>query len=308
MADDKALSEKIISQAEALQQWGAIEPYVTGVTSFVEEYREIIDGVGNVFAVVGFVWNIYSEIEKAKENAAQQQAMVTQIIRAVDGMITHATAEIKQHINQKEVQAALNSVMAVQQGFYHDVLPYAKTYPLTGVDIGHIVNLIEDSRKAIETLHALIPERANDCDGAAVLSLYRSLHAAVQCKLTMDRWHRGLTQAVITEAEYEMTRLIQVWVPVVRGLQGMSDRSFSPGIVYFHAGGHGRPEFTKYSYYYMGKAQPGSSSVRAPVSQAFIEARKAARNNAIPQEVYEWNSQPYRIMNELRELKDKVLV
>jgi hypothetical protein len=86
----------------------------------------------------------------------------------------------------------------------------------------------------------------------------------------------------------------------------MSDLSFSPGIVYFHVGGHGRPEFTKYSYYYKGKAQPGSGPNMAPVSQAFIEARKAARSKAIPQGVIEWNNHPYKIWEQLRVLKEKV--
>lgn len=82
MADDETLSETIINSAAALQKWKEIEPFTTEMTSLVNEYSEIIDGVGNVFAVVGFVWNIYSNMEKAKEDAAQQQPMVLQIQRA----------------------------------------------------------------------------------------------------------------------------------------------------------------------------------------------------------------------------------
>lgn len=221
-------------------------------------------------------------------------------------MITRATAEIKHHIDEKEVQAAVTAVNAVQRGFRHDVLPYAKTYPLTGFDMGPLDLLINDARKVIETLYALIEVRAKVGDGAAILILYRNLHAVVQCKLTMAKWRRGLTQAVVAEAQNEVNRLIPIWVHAVRGLWLMSDLSFSPGIVYFHVGGHGRPELTRYSYYYKGKAQPGSGSNKAPVSQAFINARKAARDNAIPQWLMEWNNFPYKIAGQLRELQNKV--
>jgi hypothetical protein len=219
-------------------------------------------------------------------------------------MISRATAEIEHHIDLKEVEAVVIATNAVQQGFRHDVLPYAKTFPLTGFDMGPLDHLINDARKVIETLHALIDERAKKGDGAAIIILYRNLHAVVQCKLAMDKWRRGLTQPVIAEAKYEMLRLLQVWVPVVRGLQYTSDLSFSQGIVYFHVGEHGLPEFTRYSYYYKGKAQPGSGSNKAPVSQAFIEARKAARSEAIPQGVNEWNIHANEIMKQLLELKE----
>jgi hypothetical protein len=76
MADDKTLSEKLLDSATALGKWKEMEPIVNEAKSLVNEYSEIIDGVGSVSAVVGFVWNIYSNMEKAKENAAQQQAMV----------------------------------------------------------------------------------------------------------------------------------------------------------------------------------------------------------------------------------------
>lgn len=221
-------------------------------------------------------------------------------------MITRATADIKHHIDQKEVAAAVNAVNAVQQGFLHDVLPYAKTYPLTGFDMGPLDSLINDARKAIEALYALIQSRSDVGDGAAILTLYRNLHAVVQCKLTMDKWRHGLTQAVVAEAWYEVTRLNAAWNPVIIGLWLMSDLSFSPGIVYFHVGGHGRPEFTKYSYYYKGKAQPGSGSNKAPVSQAFIEARKEARHNVIPQWVSQWETELAPVMTQLYQLKDKV--
>jgi adenylyl- and sulfurtransferase ThiI len=83
MADnDKKLSEKIIRTADALQNWDLVKPYAKEVTSLIKEYSEIIDGVGSVFSVVGFVWSIYSNMEKAKDTAAEQQAMVEQITQA----------------------------------------------------------------------------------------------------------------------------------------------------------------------------------------------------------------------------------
>ena len=328
MADDKTLSETIIDQATVLQQWDEMRPITDEVKSLVQEYSQLIDGISSAFAVVGFIWNIYSNMEKAKQSAAQQQNMVHQITRAgmfqpihiigrhlvrrvtncytVDGMINRATADIKHHFDKKEVEDAVNAVNAVQQGFRHDVLPYAKTFPLTGFDLAPLDHLINDARKVIETLHNLIAERAKDGDGAAIIVLYRNLHAVVQCKLTLDKWRRGLTQAVVDEAKYETTRLIQVWVPVVRGLEYMSDRSFSQGLVHFHVGGHGRPEFSKYSVYYQGKALPGGSSDKAAVSQLFIAVRKAARTNVIPKELFEWNSYPYKVLQQLQEFDDQV--
>ena len=82
MADDKTLSEKIIVAAEAAQKWETVAPLVTEMKSIVEEYSEVIDSFGQVFTIVGIVWNIYSDMEKAKREAAQQQAMVSQIINA----------------------------------------------------------------------------------------------------------------------------------------------------------------------------------------------------------------------------------
>lgn len=108
----------------------------------------------------------------------------------------------------------------------------------------------------------------------------------------------------MTERHMEILQVI--WVPVVQGLQRMSDNSFSPGIYKLHVGGRGRPEFTHYSYYYKGTAQPGGSSNLALVSQAFIAARKAGRSNAIPQELYEWNKKPYEIMQQVRRQHTKI--
>tara|TARA_R110002003_G_scaffold239_1_gene17192 strand:+ start:28945 stop:29616 length:672 start_codon:yes stop_codon:yes gene_type:complete len=223
-------------------------------------------------------------------------------------MISRATIELKHHFDEKEVDEAVMAVDAIQQGFREDVLPYAKTFPLTGFDLAPLDNWIKEARMVIVKLHTLIDKRAKVGDGAAIIVLYRNLHAVVQCQLTMNKWRWGVTQAVIESAEREMTRLIQVWVPVVRGLQLMSDKSFSPGIIEFHAGGNGRPEFWKYSYHYMGKQQPVHGSKMAPVSQAFIEARKTARENAIPKGVMEWNNHPYQVMKQLRELKKTVVI
>lgn len=82
MEDDKTLSERIITSADALRQWKEMKPLATEMTSLVEEYGAVIDGIGKVFAIVGFFWDIYSNMEKAKQDAAQQQAMVDQITRA----------------------------------------------------------------------------------------------------------------------------------------------------------------------------------------------------------------------------------
>lgn len=82
MADDKTLSETIIERSDALRSWEAMQPFVDEVKSLVEEYSEVIDGIGQFFSVVGFVWGIYSDMEKAKENAAQQKAMVDEITKA----------------------------------------------------------------------------------------------------------------------------------------------------------------------------------------------------------------------------------
>jgi hypothetical protein len=54
--------------------------------------------------------------------------------------------------------------------------------------MGPLDQLINEARKVIETLHALIAERAKVGDGAAIMILYRNLHAVVQCKL---RWTSG---------------------------------------------------------------------------------------------------------------------
>ena len=83
MADDKTLSETIIKDiAVVSQKWEAVKPFADEATSLVNEYSEWIDGFGKVFTVVGFFWDIYSDMEKAKENAAHQQAMVDNITKA----------------------------------------------------------------------------------------------------------------------------------------------------------------------------------------------------------------------------------
>lgn len=83
MADDKTLSETIINDiAVVSQKWEAMKPIADEPTSLVNEYSELIDGFGKVFTVVGFFWDIYSDMEKAKENAAHQQAMVENITKA----------------------------------------------------------------------------------------------------------------------------------------------------------------------------------------------------------------------------------
>ena len=85
MADDKdkTLSETIIYDiAVVSQRWEAMRPIADEATSLVKEYSEWIDGFGKVFTVVGFFWDIYSDMEKAKENAAHQQAMVQNINKA----------------------------------------------------------------------------------------------------------------------------------------------------------------------------------------------------------------------------------
>ena len=119
----------------------------------------------------------------------------------------------------------------------------------------------------------------------------------------MDKWRHGTTPATLKTAEKEMTRMIQVWVPGVRGLELMSDLTFSQGIIRFHAGGHGRPEFTSYSYHYKGKAQPVKESNKALVVQAFIDARKEARGRVIPKEVIEWATQTNRTFQQILQLQ-----
>jgi hypothetical protein len=330
MADDKTLSETLIDKAVALQKWEAVAPIAAEVASVVKEYREVIDGVSSAFGIVRVVWNIFSSIEEAKEDAAKQKAMVDQITKAgtslpsiclldidpwltpgtVDIMMRRATSEIINHIDKKELDDAIDAVQSVQRGFRHDFLPYVKTLPLDIPDSVHIIGLIDRARAAIDKLHSLIERRAKEGDGGAVLVLYRHLQGGVQCKLAMDRWLHGLTPETVAQADYEMTRMIQVWVWVVRGLQGMSDRSFSQGLIEFHAGGGGdRPEIYRYSYHYQGmpaKRQPGASSSRAAVAQDFIAARKKARDEVIPAEVFEWNRQTYEIFKQVQELKTKV--
>lgn len=221
-------------------------------------------------------------------------------------MITRAKTEIEHHADVREVEDAVTDAQSVLDGFRLDVIPYAKTYPLTGFDSVALELLIRDARKAISKLHGLIRARAEVGDGSAILTLYRNLHAVVQCKLTLDRWRHGLTQAVVTAAESDMGDLIEAWVPVCEGLFLMSDKSFSPGIVKFQVGGHGRPGFTQYSVYYKGKALPGSSSNMAKVSQDFIAVRRAARSVVIPEELVQWNNHTWDIVRHLQELKGKV--
>lgn len=77
----------------------------------------------------------------------------------------------------------------------------------------------------------------------------------------------------------------------------------------FSAGGkHGSPEFTRYSYYYKGQAQPGASSNMALVSQAFIQHRQAARDSdeAIPKQLFDWGRHVIQAHSQLWELKNSV--
>jgi hypothetical protein len=71
MANDKTLSERIITRVvDGLHvlQWKAMGLIVSETTSLVNEYREVTDGIGTVFSVVGYVWNIYSSMEKARRS------------------------------------------------------------------------------------------------------------------------------------------------------------------------------------------------------------------------------------------------
>jgi len=94
-------------------------------------------------------------------------------------MITRATAEITNHIDKKEVDAAIIAVNAVQRGFQDDVLPHAKTFPLAGFDTVQLDILINNARQCIETLHFLIAARAKVGNGAAVVVIYHNLNAVV---------------------------------------------------------------------------------------------------------------------------------
>lgn len=85
-AEDETLSKTIIEATEVaakvLQRWDAMKPIASEVTELVADYSVAIDTIGSIFGVIDFVWDIYSNLEKAKENAAQQQAMVHQITTA----------------------------------------------------------------------------------------------------------------------------------------------------------------------------------------------------------------------------------
>ncbi|ODA82155.1 hypothetical protein RJ55_00661 [Drechmeria coniospora] len=50
--DDKTLSETIIEGATAMEKCKVMEPIAAEVKSLVNEYGEVIDGIGTVFAVV----------------------------------------------------------------------------------------------------------------------------------------------------------------------------------------------------------------------------------------------------------------
>lgn len=218
-------------------------------------------------------------------------------------MISRATIEIKHYIDQKEVRAAVIAANAVQQGFRHDFLPHVTTFPAKGFDLGPLDLLINDARKVIETLYDIFSFRVASGDGAACLTLYRNLHAVVQCKLIMNKWRHGVTLPVITEAQIEMERLSQLWIPLCSGLARMSDLSFSPGLVAFHVGNNRRGQLTKYSYYYKGQEQPTKGSNKLLVSQAFREARQAGRTNSLPQALTDWQDHTGRVLKELHEIQ-----
>lgn len=81
--DDQLLSETIISDWKRVAaRWKAQEPLTNDLTNIVEEYKGLIDGVSTVFGVVGHVWNIYSSMEKEREEAAARQAMCQHITQA----------------------------------------------------------------------------------------------------------------------------------------------------------------------------------------------------------------------------------
>jgi hypothetical protein len=85
MADDrdKSLSQRIIYDiTEVSQNWAVMKPIADEATSLVTEYSAWIDGFGKFFTVVGFFWGVYSDMEKAKESAANQRAMVESIMKA----------------------------------------------------------------------------------------------------------------------------------------------------------------------------------------------------------------------------------
>ncbi|CEJ62644.1 hypothetical protein PMG11_11139 [Penicillium brasilianum] len=206
-------------------------------------------------------------------------------------IITSAKTEITHYKDEIETRATVVAAKTVLEGFGHDFMPYVNTIALTEKTIENLDSLRSEARGAIVKLHELIPVRAKSGDGAALQILYRNLLAVVQCTLTMDRLQYGPTHAVVMEAKSEINHLLFLIGVINEGLWLVSDHCSSPGIVRFHIGGkHGSPELTNDSYHYKGKRQPVSGSNMALVSQAFIEARKAARDHAIPQEVFDWEN------------------
>ncbi|KAF2477244.1 uncharacterized protein BDR25DRAFT_321659 [Lindgomyces ingoldianus] len=302
--NDKELSEKIIDVAEAAEKWQVLAPYAEKVASFVEEYGEIIDGIGTAFAVVGVVWGIYSKMEKAKEDAAQRAAMVEKITKAVNGMIKRSTAEVQASIREESVGTTLALVQTVQVGFSRDVVPYFKEYPVSGWDTGLVDLYLFNARQAIEELHLLIEKHAKIGDGGTLLVLYRNLNSILQCKFTIDKWRRGDDPEVINQASIEAERLFQAAITVNNGMRLMSDLSFSPGLVYWQVGGGNRPSLAHYKYYYKGQIGPTINKDPKIVSRAYIEHRAAARSTVVPSDVNVWIRQAVELRGELYDRKN----
>ncbi|KAL4862356.1 hypothetical protein BDV12DRAFT_203144 [Aspergillus spectabilis] len=171
MADDKTLSETVIEIDKMLEKWEATKPFAIELTSLVDEYSQVIDGFGKVFAVISVVWNIYLSMEKVKENAVQQQAMVDRITKAATVMLTRPQGEITHHIDQQENSDNVSAGRAVQRSFYHDIVPFANTYPITGYDVVKLDNLIWEARRVIVKMQDLIKARSMDGNGATILIL-----------------------------------------------------------------------------------------------------------------------------------------
>lgn len=331
MGEDETLSQTLIKDFKvAADHWKALEPLAKDLENVVKEYRGLIDGVSTIFGVVGMVWGVYSSMEKAKEEAAERQDMIDQITRAgkswisvetklatgtmndhvaVNGMIERATDEVKRYMDEKEVQEAIDISNGVQQGFIHDIMPIAKTFPLSADAKRRLENKIDNARYPIERLHALIARRAQVGDGAACIMLYRNLHAIVQCKLMMDKWRYGITPTVLEQAEYETSRLIQRWGSSEGNVAGclwlQSDLAFSPGIVHSQTENPRGPQLSRYYYTYKGISQ-GSNSNLAPIQQAFIAHRKRARDEAVLNtEVQGWSVEAYKAWKQVLFLQGK---
>lgn len=105
-------------------------------------------------------------------------------------MITRAVADLKHHINLQKVRDIVSRGQAIQDSFQHSVISFAKKYPMTNLSpvvAAKLAGLMLDADEIISKLKALINDRAEQGNGAAILILYYNLYAVVQCKLTMYR-------------------------------------------------------------------------------------------------------------------------